>query len=343
MRARYALAALLLVSAVGCNRGEARPGLLNPPPPEPVRCPLTGELAPEGFPDDLPAVAVKVDNAPAARPHLGLELADVVYEELVEGGITRFLAVFHCNSAGQIAPVRSARLVDPDILREYAPVLFGYSGAAPQVRNKVNATEDVVNLEERTNGASYNKLPTRFAPHNLAVSTESLRALSEVTGAPETSLSFDANLDLEPETSPEATPSPTKPPGSSISFSYLGSVVTRYAYDEGSSSYLRFHDDEPHLTAAGSQLSAVNVLVLKVVVREGRIRDAAGNASPEISVVGEGEAFVLRGGVATVGRWQRPTLSDHTTLVDTGGSEITLLPGNVWIHLLPVERSVDLR
>src|SRR5687768_10647918 len=86
---------------------------------EPTLCPLTGVEAADGVDIDRPALAVKIDNAPPARPQAGLDAADIVYEELGEGGLTRFLTIFHCNDSGEVGPVRSARNVDPDILQEF--------------------------------------------------------------------------------------------------------------------------------------------------------------------------------------------------------------------------------
>ena len=93
--------------AAGARRG---------PDPEPPKCPLTGEDAPGGVIPDRPVAAVKVENTDDARPQAGLDRADIVYEELVEGGITRFIAMYHCDDAPVVGPVRSARTTDPDVL-----------------------------------------------------------------------------------------------------------------------------------------------------------------------------------------------------------------------------------
>lgn len=353
MRSRHALlAGLLALAACGPGGREVSAAgkrrAASPSPPPPVICPLTGTQLPPGSRIDHPALAIKVENSVAARPQAGLEHADIVYEELAEGGITRFLVVYHCSEARSVGPVRSARSVDPDILLEYAPVLFAYSGANPGVLSKVRSTKGVVDLRHGTNGDAYRRARGRRAPHNLFTSTGTLRALSDVRGAPETGLVFDARVLASPSPPPAgkapkpkatapASPasSPTPPPGSAVSFSFAGTTATRYVFDPSLGAYLRFHGPTAHRSEAGPQLRAVNVVVLEVAVREGDIRDAAGNYSPEITVVGSGEAVVLRGGVAVGGRWVRRTLSDRTRLQDAGGRTIALLPGNTWIHLLP--------
>lgn len=345
MRGRLAaLCALLLLVAGSCRGGEEARAVQEKPeePPPPPTCPLTGELAPDGFDAEKPPVAIKVDNVAAARPHAGLEAADLVYEELVEGGITRFMAIFHCEEAEVVGPVRSARMVDPDILVEFSPVIFGYSGANSEVSARLESTEGIIDLPEKYHGAHYWKMGGRFPPSNLAVSTLALRELAEERGAPATGFVFQAEADLDGDADPSPQASPTTPPGASVSFSYTGSAEIHYTYSPAEGRYLRFHDDSPHTSAGGGHLGAVNVVILKVPVGNGSIRDAAGNYSPEISVVGEGEAVVLRGGVAVTGRWVRTSLRDRTHLLYEDGDPIELLPGSTWIHLLPESRPVQL-
>lgn len=167
------------------------------PEPEPDPCPLTGADAPEDVDLQRPVLAVKIDNASRARPQAGLESADVVYEELVEGGITRFLAIFHCRDAERLGPVRSGRMVDPDLLQQYAPVLFAYSGANDSVLGKVASTPGVVDLQHGKLGSAYFRQPGRPAPHNLFTSTEAIRgaaAAQSVQGDPRTGFVFDGDL-----------------------------------------------------------------------------------------------------------------------------------------------------
>jgi hypothetical protein len=353
--------ALLLLPALllaACGKKEpAGGGGTAAEPEKPVLCPLSGVEAKEDI--ERPPLAVKIDNAPVARPQAGLESADIVYEELAEGGITRFLAVFHCSNADDLGPVRSARNVDPDILVQYAPVLFGYSGAAPPVLKKVESTRGVTDLRHGTHGDAYRREKGRKAPSDLFTSAGDLRDLEEakdIKGPPRTGLVFDeavleqaAPADTAPPAakgSPAAASpaSPAAAPGASVTFAYSGTRdAVRYTYDGPGKKYLRFHGNAPHNSAGGGQLSAVNVVVLKVKVTPGQGVDASGSRSPEISVVGEGEATVLRGGTSVTGKWSRSGLSDQMTLTDTGGKELKLAPGNTWIHLLPSDRPVTVQ
>jgi hypothetical protein len=300
------------------------------PPPQPpaIVCPLTGVDA--GAADiTRPVHAVKIDNAARARPQVGMPQADVVYEELVEGGLTRFLVVLHCQTAPRLGPIRSARLVDPDLLIPYSPVLFGYSGAAPPVLAKVRSTAGVVNLVHGGNGPAYQRSGARPAPHNLYTSSDALLArpaAQGVKGPPGTGYIFD----------PALLADPAAPSGSGVDLSYSRSSSVGYNYDAGSQKYLRSQGGRPHLDESGAQLSATNVLVFKVPVQ-------IAGGSPHIGVTGEGEATVLRGGQAVQGRWQRPSLNDHFTLVDAAGAPIKLAPGNIWINLVPTDRAVAVR
>lgn len=349
MKSKIILVALVILAA--CGGEEPAPVTKNvhrptQAPPKPVIAPLTGvEKSPE-FNISRPALAIKIDNAAAARPQSGLENADIVYEELAEGGITRFLAVFHSSDASRVGPVRSARLVDADILEEYGKVLLGYSGANPLVLKKISSTASVIDLRHGKYGDAYKRVKGRPGPHDLFTSTEELWALSDVKSMPKTGLQFGPVVSVQtPQTSAPQThaspgaanPSPT--PGSSISFSFAGSVPVRYSYDPSIASYLRFHGEKPHSSETNGQLHAVNVVVLKVRTTNGQIRDAAGNFSPEISVVGSGEGVLLTKGVETPLRWSRSSLSDNMRLTTTNGGSVTLAPGNTWIHLLPSDRA----
>jgi hypothetical protein len=110
--------------------------------PKPVVCPLTDEPAPGGQVPQRPALAVKVDNLPGpARPQYGISEADVVYEEPVEGGITRFIVIYQCHDESRIEPVRSGRLIDPEIIEQFgAHPLMGYAGAIQPAVDAIDAS-----------------------------------------------------------------------------------------------------------------------------------------------------------------------------------------------------------
>lgn len=350
---------LLMLTAVACG-GDEETGADDPAAEaEPVRCPLTGVETSDDAPIDRPALAVKIDNAPPARPPVGLEAADIIFEELGEGGLTRFLSFFHCDDAEDLGPVRSARNVDVDILQEFTPVLFGYSGANNQVLAKIDSTDGIIDLRHGDHGDAYRRESSRRSPYNLFSSTEALRSLQDaegVEGPPEVGFEFNPEL-LEAaapqeEQSPaeDASPSPAEgddqgavEAAASVAFEFSSATRIRYTYDAGAQRYLRFHGDTPHNSASGEQLGAVNVVILKTEITEGEVRDASGSPTMDTTVVGSGEAVVLRAGQVEFGTWNRSSVDSPTTLESREGSTIELAPGNTWVHYVEQSEPVEVQ
>lgn len=339
--------ALTAAACTGGNGGSAASPSPSPSePPPPPRYPLTWRVATGETDLARPALAVKIENTPAARPQAGLERADVVFEQVVEGGITRFLAVFHSRDASSIGPVRSARLVDPDILAQLGRPVFAYSGGARRVLDVVESA-GLVLLPHGRFGDAYERLRSRRAPHNLFSSTAALYAAAGDQGTtPEPLFDYGA---LPPPPTPSPSPSPSPPPDGSPSpvpspahaavtdmqAAFSASYVATWRWDPVGARYLRFQGETPHAVVSGVQISAANVIVMRVPVRDGGFRDAAGNPSPEIDVIGAGEALLLRDGVGIPGRWQRASRADRTVFTDDVGRPFVLDPGVTWIELLP--------
>lgn len=298
----------------------SRVGLAEPPPPS---CPLTGQPAPHGRVPDRPALAIKVENLPEARPQAGLDRADVVYEEPVEGGITRFIVVFQCHDAGRVGPVRSGRTTDPKVLVQFGRPVMGYAGGqAPVVRAIDRA--GVIDVNYNIAISAYTRDDSRPSPHNLYTSTRALwKAAKAKEGAPAPVFAYDPEL---------AGPS-RKARTVHLPFSSYSDVFWKWSRTRAA--WLRSHGTVPHLLEDGSRVQAANVVVMQVQVRSGPIVDAAGNHSPEVELTGSGKAYVFRDGRMIVGRWERPTLKDVTTFVTKAGAEIALAPGVTWVELLP--------
>jgi hypothetical protein len=289
--------------------------------PLPARCPLTG-LSPEGSVPNRPALAVKVENIPSVRPQIGLSWADIVYEEPVEAGITRFIAIYQCQDAERIEPIRSARTSDPAILRQYGRAVFAYSGAVPQVVAAVGRAGLVdVNFERYQN--AYRRDPARPAPHNLYSSPTALyRAAGNPRGAPEPVFSYSS-----------VRPKGKRTREVHLPFSFYSDVYWRW--DRGQKAWLRWHGDDAHTFSDGKQVNAKNVVVQLVKLRDTGITDANGVVSPEVVSTGRGVAYVFRNGRMITGTWERDGLKDVTVFRDRQGNEISLTPGNTWVELLP--------
>jgi hypothetical protein len=331
--------AVLALAAVGYfvifpNRAPAfvqdamsRVGLAEPPPPP--QCPLTGEPAPHGQVPDRPALAIKVENLPDARPQAGLDRADVVYEEPVEGGITRFIVVYQCHSAGRVGPVRSGRTTDPKVLVQFGHPVMGYAGGqAPVVRAIDRA--GVIDMNYDIAVSAYSRDDSRAAPHNLYTSARQLwKAAKSRDGAPAPVFSYD----------PEVAGPSRKARTVHLAFSSYSDVF--WAWSRTQSAWLRSHGTVPHVLEDGTQVRAANVVVMQVEVSSGPIVDAAGNHSPEVELTGSGRAYVFRDGRMVIGRWERETLKDVTTFATKAGGQIALAPGVTWVELLPSTISVE--
>ncbi len=302
-------------------------GLLRGKKAVPETCPLTGLESPQGVPD-RPALGVKVENLAAARPQAGLDRADIVYEQPVEGGITRFVAIYHCRDARRIGPIRSARLVDADILRQFGTPVFAFAGGVPAV---VSAVEDAgaISVGFDTAPEFFEQDPSRSRPHHVFSSTSVLYG-DAGGGTPDPVFSFDAERPTAAKRARRVH----------LGFSPFADVFWQFSPKKRA--WLRSHGEEPHTLENGSRVSAVNVIVQIVEVRPSQIVDVAGNPSPEIDATGSGEAFVLRNGRVLQGEWVRETEDDVTKFVDAAGSDIPLAPGVTWVELFPADGVLEI-
>jgi DUF3048 family protein len=294
------------------------------PPPT---CPLTGKAAPGHEVPDRPALAVKVENTAEAYPLAGLQKADVVYEEIVEGGITRFMAVYHCADAARVGPVRSARTTDAKLLMQFEPhSVMAYSGGQLAVVRAVQRS-GLVSYDEGTGGAAFRRDATRPEPHNLFVNTAKLWATSAKTadgeGPPRRILVFDGAVPEGGKRVRTVT----------IPFSY--SVEAIWTWVPGQSRWQRLYLDEPMMLEGDRPITAANVVIQQVVVTASNLVDVLGNPSPEVAVTGSGKAWILRNGRLIRGRWVRPVMGAVTKFETRTGEVIPLAPGNTWIELLP--------
>jgi hypothetical protein len=293
---------------------------------KPTPCPLTGKLRTGGKGVlSRPMIAVKVENTDAAYPLAGLERADVIYEEPVEGSITRFAAFFQCKDAGRVGPVRSARTTDPKLLVQSSDApLLAYSGANPKVENALDKA-GVVSYTETSANAAYVRDGSRSAPHNLFVSVKKLYGIARKSGVefslPDPIFRFD-----------DEVPGPSRR-RTSASVAFSPSNVVGWAWSTGS--WVRQLAGEPMLSESGAPIAVDNVVIQEVVVTDSNIVDVAGFPSPEVKLVGKGRAWILRDGRLIVGRWRRPSLGDVTVFETKGGDEIALAPGTTIVQLVP--------
>ena len=323
LKISFALLSASALLAAGCG-GDGGGGALEElgieePPPV---CPLTGVEAEDESLLERRVLAVKIENAPEARPQIGLAEADVIYEQEAEGGITRFNVLYHCQDAERIGPIRSARPVDPAILQQYGDPLFVHAGSVDAVIEDVEAAgiEDInCNFELEVCPRD----PNFSAPHDIFTSSEALRDAGKTEGSPPGEVfTFDDEL-------------PQGRRGREIHLNFSGVANVYWRYRRNIDQYLRFHDETPHDLEDGSQVATENVVVMIVERLTTRITDSAGNPVPNFEIVGSGDLFVFRNGKVIKGEWRREEDSSVTELVDAQGDTIALAPGQTWVELFP--------
>jgi hypothetical protein len=295
----------------------------------PTKCPLSGVEPKKQSLLDRPAVAVKIENAAVAYPLSGLDPAEIVYEELVEGGVTRFMAIYHCTDSDKAGPVRSARVVDPAILGPITRIL-AYSGQNAPVLKALEEAE-VVRLEENEAGEGLQRIERSGVSmeHTLYARTNVLRKLgSKRYDDPPPDDMFEFG---------ELQDGSKRARSITLNFNPVNTIRYEWSADEG---WLRFEADEPFVTDTGDQIAVENVLIEEhEVVLSQTITDVAGNPSLEIkNETGTGRAFLFRDGRVIKGRWSREDVGDAVIFETKDGDSFVFTPGSIWIELLPSDQ-----
>lgn len=295
-----------------------------PEPPHVLLWPFTGKRAPSAGAIEKRPLSIKIENSSLSRPQTGLNSADVVYETISEGGITRFNCIFHSTIPRRIGPVRSARMSDRYIVPQYR-ALFFYSGASTLVNTRLSRTKNLPNLSQDAGvSAPYSRSSSRPSPHNLYMDTtkayDTAKARKYAVTARVEPLRFDQRAKEGTVTISEL----------SVPFSPANTV--RWNYRSGQ--YYRYNNGAAHIDAAtGKQVSANNVVVMWArYIRVGH--DRVGSATFDIELVGKGRASVFRNGTKLDGTWTADADSPPS-FKDAKGRAIRLTPGRTWFQVLP--------
>lgn len=328
-RALAVVAALVLVAAA-CGGGNdagasAKTTTTTTKPVAPKTAPLTGLRDADGTAQLRPVLSVKIENTPQARPQSGLDAADIVWDEVVEGEITRLLAMFQSRTTDVVGPIRSVRLTDPLIVWPVGGI-FAYSGGAPSI---VRAIEEapVQLVDENTAGAAMFRDRARSAPHDLFGKPDALWELGGTPVPPPPLFRY-----LAPGKTPVGTPTT----GAAIGFK--GDYQVDYQWDPATGTWLRSSAGRPFVTRADARIAPQNVVILPVTYSGGVGREGA-----QAQLIGSGSAAVLTGGVAITGTWTRPDKSRPMELRTADGTPLRIVPGSTWVELPDVSYSVDLR
>jgi len=333
-RGHAAFAAIVLGCSLvltGCEAGGSGP---SPTPgfssgyetPAPTGvAPLRGTTIPAGSLDHS-AVSAKIDNHPDARPQVGLERTDLLFEELVEGGLTRYVGVWQSDIPDLLGPVRSIRPMDPDIISPLGGIVC-YSGGQQRFVALMRSTPvyNAVHGQSDT-AATFFRTPDRAAPHNVLVKAKELLVEHGDIAAPQQQFAY--ALDAQSSTAAKEG-SPT----ARIDYVFSAAMRGSWTWDPAKLAFLREQGRGPDLDASGAQLSATNVVVIRVgVVNDGGV--------PKTVLGGSGEAWVSSGGATVHATWSKGAAADPIRLVDDRGFSIRLAAGNTWIELVPTSGSV---
>jgi hypothetical protein len=322
-RRRIIIAAVAVVAVAGLVTGlllalrgskQVKTTAAAPPHESQLRSPFTGEPVPS-----LNRVlAVKIDNIVNARPQTGLTHADLVYVLPVEGGLSRFMAIFSSDYPPVIGPVRSAREDDLELLRQFGRPGFAYSGATATLLPYIHRTARIVNLYSGITPGYYRD-NRRVAPYNLYARTRVL--LNQARGA---SQARDIGFRFGPP-----------PPGGKVTRSEAVSypaAAFRFTWSAAKGRWLVSMDGARAATTDGGRLSPATVVIQHTKVRTSRFLEY-GKPPPYAESVGSGNALVLRDGRAWTTHWSRPTANDGTTFTSASGQRMTFARGQVWIVL----------
>ncbi len=267
-------------------------------------------------------VAVVIENSPGAIPQSGLSRADLVYEVPVEGGITRFLAVFSGRDVGKVGPIRSARVYLAEKAKELGAV-YVHAGGSPQGVEYIKEKK-IDDIDEFKVFEPFFRVKDKKAPHNLYASTVLLRKEMAKLG-------YDINKLKDEYT--------FRGPGEEVQGREIDKIVIEYSknykvvykYDKQRGGYIRYVNGKPHI----DKLKGAPIVVRNLVIQRvsAKVRDKKGRLY--IKFTGKGNADVFMDGKLIEATWIKKTEDDRTRFLGIQGEEIRFVPGNIWIEVVP--------
>ena len=286
--------------------------------------PYTGEVLEPDIYNNVAFMAI-IENSKLARPQSGLNEADIVFETLAEGGIPRFIALFHKNSPNVIGPIRSVRPYFLDISKDFN-LPFAHCGGSDEGLKTIKS-EDLMSLNETENGKYYWRDKKRKAPHNLYTSSSNIRELitkKNFNPSIKSPLIFDSSY----------WDNPALESASSINIKVNPSYTTSYTLKDDS--YVRYMDGKEHINREdNSPLSFTNI-----VIQLTSIKLSSDNLHVNIDLSSTGPSYVLSQGKIKKGIWVKDSLS-NTILIDNEGKTIPLSEGNTWWSIFDSNSIID--
>ena len=333
-----------------------------PAEPKTEACPINGEMLTKTQKanwEKRRPLGIMIENHKDARPQSGISSADVVYEAVAEGGITRFLAVFYCKDTPYVGPVRSARMYFIQMLEEYGNnPLYAHVGGAntPGPANALGEINDLKwNLYNDLNQFSvpfpyywrdYERLPNRATEHTVYSSTSKLWQYAatkrELTNVDSDGVAWDKNFTswkFSDEAKLEDRGGATK-----ISFGFWNSFASDFSvdwvYNKSSNSYIRNNGGQPHVDKdTGKPLEAKNIVI--VFASERPANDGYDGGHILYKLNGEGESLVFQNGKTIKATWTKEDDESRMKFVDENGKEISFVRGQIFVEILPIGNKVS--
>jgi len=345
------LALVLVLSACGGSDTGATSTQTDPANP---KTPPVWSITGLPGPDDAqiqPIVVVKIENDPIVRPQTGLDRADIIFEELVEGGMTRFAVVYQSDLPDEVGPVRSVRHVDVAIAEPMADA-FVFSGGARRtmkfVKRKIPTTISIVN--EGAPGM-YRK-PGIPAPHDIFLKMEEM--LDSIAAKNTASTGFFVRPEVKPvvaSASPTGSPTATsnasaspKPsstaltgkPVTAVALKFSSFAAPNWKWNAADKMWMRSEGIKPFLNKDGTQFGTNNLVIIEVREIDAGYKGQTGGYVPRTVLTGSGRAWVLSDGKAVEVAWKKPFVDAQMELTDVDGNPFTMPTGRTWVELLPV-------
>jgi hypothetical protein len=345
-RGIQALALLVAIGLAGCSTPPAPQATVAPTPvpspavplptpePEPEPEPVPEPTSPfTGLVQETPAavLAVKLDNTPSAQPHAGLHKADIVYIEEVEYGITRLAAIFSGAVPKRIGPIRSARITDIDLLKQFQQPAFAFSGAQRKLWPVINAAP-MIDVSPNKVISAYVRDRSRRAPYNYF-----LDGKLALKAAPQASLDGDIGFTFSPEIPAGGEPIRS----ASVKWSYASA---EFVWNEEIGLFeVSMNGRRAMAEEHDRGQNAATVIIQYVQQTPSIYSDKGGGNTPFAKTTGKGTALVLRDGQMWETTWKRPRPKVGTTFTAVDGTVLPFKPGQQWVVLMDAKRPAAIK
>jgi hypothetical protein len=279
---------------------------------------------------EKPVLAIKIENDPSVRPQYGLDMADIVFEELVEGGMTRFISVFQSEIPEEAGPVRSGRHVDASIIPTFADY-FVFSGAARATLKYFSEKipSSVVVFNEGAPGM--HRTDYHPKPHNLFIYPQ------EVIDSGKAKVTKTDGFFVKPTTgTPISGVAINK-----IALMFSKASTPNWTWNAATNLWLRDDGKKPHMAISGKQLSATSLVIIRATETDAGYKGSTGGYVPRTVVTGSGTGYLIIGDTMTEITWSKADDVSQMKLTDAAGNIVHPAPGKTWVEIITTSGDVS--